>query len=110
MATGGRLVRKLRHLRGISMSELGRRSNLSHAVISRIERQLKGYMPDRDSVEGIIAALRPTPEEADELRMFYGFAPMTNWKARAEVAEAEVRRLKEILRCSEQGIPTSGVF
>ena len=96
MQRGGVLLREYRKRVGLSQIALARRSNVNHATISRIEQNLD-ILPLRETVDVLISGMGLSPEDGDRLLQAFGYAPVLNWQARAELAEAEVRRLRAAL-------------
>lgn len=69
----GLLLREVREQYGVPIVALSRWSGVSESMITRIELGSRGIM--RDTLEAILTALEPRPEEANLIRLRAGFAP-----------------------------------
>ncbi|MCS7294142.1 MAG: helix-turn-helix transcriptional regulator [Dehalococcoidia bacterium] len=70
----GALLRQYRERRGVSCSELGRRTGLHYSYISRLERDARH--PSLAAVERIERALALSAEERNALRAAAGYPPV----------------------------------
>lgn len=96
MTSPGELLRQHRNHRGLSQTRLAENAGCEHSYLSRLETG--GRQPSRDTLEGIIRALDLDHEQADELRLAYGFRAASDLAVLA--GEPELVRLALALRSS----------
>lgn len=53
----GRLIRELRHLRGLTLRELAKLAGVDFTYLSKIETEKAGYLPSADTIRAIANAL-----------------------------------------------------
>src|SRR5215217_4022654 len=69
-AEAARLLRETRERYGVSIIKLARCSGVSGSMICRIERGSRGIT--RETLERLLTAIEPTPEEANLIRLSAG--------------------------------------
>ena len=99
----GQLLRRVRVERGFSQNELARQAGYDPAYINRLESERstrkdgQPHAPGRHVLLALAAALEMSYAERDQLLFAGGYAPETDWQARAEVAEAALQSVRDAL-------------
>jgi transcriptional regulator with XRE-family HTH domain len=92
----GRLVRARRAALGLSQNGLARLAGVDPAYVNRMERDQR-VVPGRAVILALADALELDDRETDRLLYAAGLAPVTDWQARAERAEAALETVRDAL-------------
>lgn len=90
--TLGKLLKKIRNEKEMSLVKLQEISGVTQGYISDIENEKKGVIPKKDKLENLINALSPTQEEKEKIVMLYSELLLTKEMLRI-IKEYEVNKI-----------------